>query len=422
MVMKWSYATHFVCDGCQAELPLTSPINTCPHCGGLLEVQYDLATMRKDLSPTVFSNRDHSLWRWHEFYPIADPTHVVTLGEGGTPLTPSVYAGPKLGLSHLYFKNDTIMPTGSFKDRGFSLAISFARQLGITRGLTYTSGNAGSSFAAYASRAKMNAVVLVEYLSNPVKKSMISLYGALAATLHFESMEQITAMLEQAIREMGIYQFVNFINPVRHEAMKSYAYEISQSFNWQAPDVMVHPVGTGGGLWGAWKGFGELRDLGWIAEVPRMVAVQPDATGPIAHAFDRGVHHAARHGDSTKTIAQSIAGDTPIHGGSRILKAIYDSKGFADVVSDDEILEAMAWLGREGISAEPGAAASLAVVMKGARTGRIQPEERIVCVITGSGLKQPYAIEKAVETTNQTREIQADYEELHELLSEIWSK
>lgn len=416
--MLWSYATHYVCDRCAKSHDLRQALNTCPDCGGLLEVQYDLERMKADLHPRLFADRTPSMWRWHEFYPLRDAANVITLGEGGTPLIPSVYAGRKLGLSRLYFKNDALMPTGSFKDRGFSLAVSFAKELGIERGLTYSSGNAGSSFAAYASRAGIETAVLVEYLANPIKKSMIGLYGTHTATLHFDSMVQITDMLEQGVRKLGLYQFVNFINPVRHEAMKSYAYEISQAFDWSAPDVMVHPVGTGGGIWGAWKGFRELRELGWIDAVPKMVAVQPEATAPIIRAFRQGLRTAGRHGDPAQTIAQSIAADAPIQGGERVLNAVYDSGGFAESVTDEEIVEAMQWLGREGICAEPASAASLAAVKRLVRAGRIRPDERVVCVITGSGLKQPSAIQQAVPASDLR--LNASYAELAELVGRVW--
>ncbi|TDL75417.1 threonine synthase [Rhodococcus qingshengii] len=418
--MPWSYATNYICDRCTSDFSLSEPINTCPHCGGLLEVQYDLQQMKKDLTKNIFKERDTSMWRWHEFFPLKDASNIVSLGEGGTPLTPSVYAGPKLGLKNLYFKNDTLMPTGSFKDRGFSLAISIAKELGISKGLTYSSGNAGASFAAYSSRAGIEATVLVEYLANPVKKAVISLYGANTATLHFDSFKEITDMLEQGVKELGLYQFVNFINPVRHEAMKSYAYEISEQLGWQAPDFMVHPVGTGGGIYGAWKGFKELKELDWIESLPKMVAVQPEATGPITRAYQKGKRKAERYGDSSKTIAQSISGNAPIQDGERVLNAIYNSGGFAENVADDEIVEAIRWLGHEGICAEPASAASLAAVKRGVEEGRIKTDDCVVCVITGSGLKQSSVIQQAAPESKL--ELDADFHQLKKIMEEIYSK
>jgi threonine synthase len=393
--MEWSYATHYVCDECASSFDLHQPLNTCPNCGGLLETQYDLERLRRHADRGRIAARPRSIWRWHEFLPVHDEDAVVSMGEGDTPLMPSAYAGPKLGLSRLYFKNDTLMPTGSFKDRGFSLALSFALRLGIRQGITYSSGNAGSSFAAYAARAGFRAAVLVEYTASPLKKAMIALYGADTVTLEFDSMTEITAMLEEAVRELGLYQFVNFINPIRHEAMKTYAYEICEALGWRAPDVMVHPVGTGGGIWGAWKGFRELGELGWIDRLPRMAAVQPAATAPIPRAFRQRAPRAERHGDPAATIAQSIAADAPIQGGKRVLRAIYESGGFAEEVTDEQIIEAMQWLGREGILAEPASASSLAAVMKAARLGVIGPDDCVVCVITGTGMKQPAVVQEA---------------------------
>ncbi|MCC3356779.1 threonine synthase [Bacillus sp. REN16] len=416
--MSWSYATHFVCDRCTADFSLSLPLNTCPRCGGLLEVQYDLQQMKQDLSPDIFRGRGTSMWRWHEFYPLKESANIVSLGEGGTPLIKSVYAAKELGLKNLFFKNDTLMPTGSFKDRGFSLAVSFAKELGITVGLTYSSGNAGASFAAYSFRAGIESTVLVEYLANPVKKAMISLYGANVATLHFNNFEEITDMLERAVKELGLYQFVNFINPIRHEAMKSYAYEISEELGWTAPDLMVHPVGTGGGIYGAWKGFKELKTLGWIDSLPRMVAVQPEATGPITRAYQRGDRKAVKYGDSSKTIAQSISGNAPIQEGERVLNTIYDSNGFAESVTDEKILEAIRWLGLDGICAEPASAATLAAVKRGVEEGRIQSDDRVVCVITGSGLKQASVIQQSVPES--THQLNANIDELETLIGQIY--
>lgn len=412
------YAIELICDRCKQAFSMELPLNTCPNCGGLLETRYDIRAMQRDLKPSDFDSQTGSIWRWKEFLPLKDERQIITMGEGGTPLIKSVFASKQLGLENLYFKNDALMPTGSFKDRGFSLAVSFAREIGIQRGITYSSGNAGSSFAAYSSRAGLKAVVLVEYVANPLKQAMIGLYGAETAILHYESMAQITEMLEQGVRQLGLYQFVNFINPIRHEAMKTYAYEISQQLGWRAPHVMVHPVGTGGGIWGAYKGFRELGELGWIDSLPRMVAVQPQSTAHFYQAFKAGAKIASKFGDPTQTIAQSIAADAPIQGGERVLKAVYDSNGFASGVSDEEILEAMRWLGKEGIAAEPASAASLAALKKAVASGQVQSHESVVCVITGSGLKQPAAVQMA--SPEIKHQLNASVGELAGLVSKLW--
>jgi threonine synthase len=415
--MKY-FVQEFVCDRCQKTFPVEKPVNLCPNCGGLLETRYDTEAMRKSLSPRDYDSRGNSIWRWKEFLPVRDEQRIVTLGEGGTPLVKSVHASNLLGLNRLYFKNDTLMPTGSFKDRGFSLAVSFAREIGVKKGITYSSGNAGASLAAYSSRAGLNTVVLVEYVANPLKRAMIGVYGSQTVVLKYESMCQITEMLEAGVKELGLYQFVNFINPVRHEGMKTCAYEICQQLDWHAPDVMVHPVGTGGGLWGAYKGFQELVEMGWIEKIPRMVAVQPQATSHIVKAFDAGKKTAERFGDPSRTIAQSIAADAPIQGGERVLRAIYQSKGFAVDVSDEEIVDAIRALAMEGIAAEPASATSLAAVKKAVARGLLKSSETVVCVITGSLLKQPAAVELAAPKIEL--EINANIHELAALVHKLW--
>lgn len=381
-----SRAVDMVCDRCARRYGLDAPETLCRACGGLLEVTYDLAGLtREELGG------GRGLWRWRELLPLAADAEPVTLGEGDTPLLDAPRLAARLGVRRLWLKDDTLMPTGSFKDRGMSVAVSVARSLGVRRAMTYSSGNAGASLAAYAARAGLDVVVLVEYIANAVKVAAIQAYGARVVRLRFASSAEIFAALE-AVADTAPYTFVNFMNPVRHEAMKTYAYEVCEALGWRAPDVMIHPIGTGGGLYGAWKGFRELRELGWIARTPRMIGVQPSACAPIAEAVASGAERAGRSGDAAATIAQSIAGDAPLQGGERVLRAIRDSDGTALAVDDDALLDAMRALGGEGVAAEPSAAASLAALRAGLASGAIDPGEEVVCVVTGSALKQPDAL------------------------------
>ena len=410
-----TYSECFVCDDCYKEFPLEKPFTICPACGGLLETRYDLAAMKKNLSKLAVNDAERSIWRYRHFFPYVDDHNIISLGEGGTPLIRSNHIGKKFGIPELYFKNDAMMPTGSFKDRGFSLAISYARQIAVKRAFTYSSGNAGASFAAYSARSGFPSLICVEYAAGDLKKAMIQLYGARTAILHFDSFEEIATMLKKAAEELQLYQFVNFLNPIRHEAMKTYAYEIFEVLK-KAPDIMIHPVGTGGGLWGALKGFRELEALGFTGKSPRMFAVQPEDCAHYKHAFESGEKEAGRFGDATKTIAQSIASDAPFHKGHRILKAIYDSSGAALGVTDDEIIEAMRDLASEGIAAEPSAAVSLAAFKKAAKQGLINNTETVVCVITGSALKQPQAVEMAAGLPKIS--LKADVSDLKRVLEE----
>lgn len=407
-------AVCFVCDDCGAEIDLRQPVNLCPHCGGMLEVRYDLEKMKQSADVMRHYQRG-SIWRYRDFFPAVSDDHIVTLGEGGTPLVKSRWLGPSLGIENLYFKNDTLMPTGSFKDRGFSLAVSYASEIGVKRGLTYSSGNAGASFSAYSARAGFPGLVLVEYLASDTKKAMILLYGAKAAILEYENFDQISAMLDGAVQELGCYMFVNFINPVRHEAMKTYAYEIYGELG-RVPDYSFHPVGTGGGLWGTWKGYQELAAMGVTDKLPHMVGVQPSAVCWLKQAIDTGAQEGSLYGDSTKTIAQSISGNSPLHGGRRLLSAVRNSGGMAMAVTDEEILEAMRDLGREGIGAEPSSAAGVAAFKQAAKAGKIRSTDTAVCVITGTALKQPAIVQRA--TNMPQRRVRADVDALRTLLEE----
>jgi len=356
-----SCAVALSCDDCGHSQPLGRAVTLCRGCGGLLEYRYDLGKAG-DVAGYAAANRALGMWRWRALFPPVADDALTTLGEGDTPLISAGRLGKRMGLPHLWLKNDAMMPTGSFKDRGFSLAISVARTHGLTGGFTYSSGNAGASFAAYAARAGMQATVFVEAAANETKVATISLYGARVYRLHYETSAQIFNALDMLARS-GTYSFVNFINPVRHEAMKTYAYEICERLDWRAPDVMVHPVGTGGGLWGAWKGFQELRELGLIDHLPRMIGVQPAVCAPIVEAIAHGRDWAVPTGDASRTIAQSMAGDSMIHGGRRVLRAIRESGGTAIGATEAEIADAIVQLAAEGIAAEPSAAAPLAAIL-----------------------------------------------------------
>jgi threonine synthase len=411
--MMNGYALGLLCDRCKKDWDIRKTVNTCPACGGLLEVVYDLPRMKREID-FVKLEGENIIWRYRDFFPYIREANIVSLGEGCTPLVKSVYLSKELGMENIYFKNDTMMPTGSFKDRGFSLAVSFAKEIGARKGFTYSSGNAGASFAAYSGRGGFDALILVEYLASDTKKAMINLYGAKTAVLDFENFEQISTMLEKAVTQLGLYQFVNFINPIRHEAMKTYAYEIYNQLGGDVPGYMIHPVGTGGGLWGAWKGYNELKFLEITDKLPKMVAVQPETSSHLKQAFQKGERVAGHYGDSTRTIAQSIAADSPIQGGARVLDAVYRSGGMAVGVTDPEILTAMRILGREGISAEPASAASVAALIQGVKAGTIDLRESAVCVITGTALKQSHAVEMAAG--QPTLRVDADVDKLAALI------
>jgi len=389
-------------------------INTCINCGGLLDAYYDYEKMKKEMFFEKTRTRRRDLWRWRELLPITDESNIVTLGEGGTPLSRCDHISEILGIKNYYVKNDTVNPTGSFKDRSFSVAVSKAKELGVKFGLTYTSGNAGASFAAYMARAGIDAVILVKEWAAREKIGMIKIYGQKMVKLDFDSFSEVTGMLDQVKKNLGVYQFGVFINPFRHEGNKTYAYEIWEDLDGKIPDILIHPVSHGGGIYGAYKGFKELMALGLTSRLPRMIAAQPAESSPIVKAFDEGKIEAEPFGNPKGTIAQSIGTDAPIGRGKRILKCLLDSGGCAVAVSDEEMLMAMKWLGREGIFAEPSAAISVAAAKKLIEKGIIKENETCVSVVTGSGLKQVEASYLAMG--EELKMIRAQYDELERLI------
>lgn len=411
-------AREYLCDDCGARFGLDQPESLCRSCGGLLEVRYDLSALRPSVRAQAAAERPATIWRWRDLLPLPPGALVISLGEGDTPLLPCPRLAARLGAGKLWVKNDGQMPTGSFKDRGFSVAVSMALAHGITRGVTYSSGNAGASLAAYGARAGLEVAVLVEYNCNPVKLASIQSYGAHLLKVQFDSTGEIFDSL-QRLRDLVPYTFVNFFNPVRHDAMKTYAYEVCEALDWRAPDVMIHPVGTGGGLYGAWKGFKELYELGWVSSMPRMIAVQPAACAPIVRAIELGAATAQPDGDPSRTIAQSIAADTPIQEGRRVLAAVRESEGTAVAVDDDELREAMALLGTEGVLAEPSAAAPLAALRRCLEEGRVARSDEVVCVVTGSGLKQPAELAHT-RAVSGPLEVHADAVSIAEALDRLW--
>ena len=411
------FATHLRCDDCTREFPLDQPLNTCPECGGLLDVQYDLQAIRRTFDPDAVLRRPPTVWRWKEFLPIADEGHIVTLGEGCTPLHRCPGLAETLGVRECWVKDETQSPTGSLKDRTFTVAVSKAVEQGIRRVVTFTSGNAGASLAAYAAKAGLQALILVNEWATAEKLAMLQIYGHPVVKLRWNSFAEVTGMMETAIRDLGMYQFVNFLNPFRHEGGKTYAYEISLDLGWQVPDRLIQPIGTGGGIYGAWKGYKELKAIGLVDRLPKMTGVQPEAAAPVCVAFQKGERVAGRHGDPRQTIAQSIAGDSVIQGGRRVLDALYDSGGYGETVSDQEIREGIVLLGHEGIFSEPAGGAVVAAAGKLVRKGIIDPDERIVLVVTGSGLKQPHAIQ---EYFSEPEVMQASPDNLAALVKRRW--
>lgn len=383
----YSFVTDLSCSGC-GRVYSDMEINTfCPECQSPLVTNYRLDAVRAHVDRDVFHSRPRGMWRWHELLPIRQPQNVVTLGEGDSALLPLPNLGAELGLSHLYVKEESSNPTGTFKARGIAAAISKARELGIQKVIIPTAGNAGGAMAAYAARAGIQAHIFMPRDTPHANIEESRMAGA-SVVLVDGLISDAAGMAGEKARLEGWFDLSTFKEPYRLEGKKIMGYELAENFGWTLPDVVIYPTGGGTGLVGMWKAFAELETLGWLQNVkrPRMVVVQAEGCAPVVKAFEEkkifcdfwlNAHTLASGLRVPKSFADAL-----------ILECLYESNGIAVAVSDEVILKTQQRLGRmEGIFAAPEGAATLSALEKLIQEKWVQPDERIVLFNTGSGLK-----------------------------------
>jgi threonine synthase len=368
-------------------------------------VKFDLEGRRKP----SWDRRHLSVWKYRELLPIEREESIITLAEGGTGLHRCQRLGRKLGLRKLYVKNEGENPTGSFKDRGMTVAISKAKELGKKKVLCASTGNTAASLAAYSARAGMECIVLIPKGKIAGGKMLqVTIHGARIIQVKGDFDQAFATALELADRNRELY-LMNSLNPYRLEGQKTLAFEISDQLDSKTPDTVILPVGNGGNISAAWKGFTEFQHLSITRTRPRMIGVQAEKAAPIAQAVKRK-ENKIRPVHNPQTIATAIRIGSPVNW-PKVLKAITESKGTAETVTDPEILLAQRELATiEGIFVEPASAASIAGLKKLHGTGKIDPSETIVCVTTGHGLKDPSILGRLsksqtsynLEITNQT--------------------
>jgi threonine synthase len=342
----------------------------------------DFAAMR--------SSRDLSIWRWFDFFPVESRASVVSLGEGSTPLIPAQRLGAKIGITNLYLKNDTVLPTGSLKDRSNSVGISVGKELNFTTASVISTGNAAASVAAYAAAAGMDSVVMVPKGTAASKIIQAHAHGARVVVVDGRFDYEVAELYRKAVAEFGWYDCLSS-NPYR-VGKKSYAYELVDQLDGALPDWVIHPTAGGTGILCMWQGFKDFHKLGWIRRFPKLVAAQSEAAAPFVAAIANGSAAIAAV-DAHETIAESIQVGNPSALGERALAALRDSQGTAVALTDSEILEAQALTARlAGIFAEPAGATSVAAAKKLRASETIGRNEVVVCHLTGHGLKQPEAI------------------------------
>lgn len=383
----FSYLTHLECSRCGASFDAQRLQTICPDCQTPLLARYDLKTASKQLKREQFQTRRRGMWRWHELLPVQREDQIVTLGEGDTPVLHLPQLGSELGLPNLYLKEESLNPTGTFKARGLSAAVSRARELGAQCLTIPTAGNAGGALAAYAARAGLLAQVFMPADTPLANIEETRITGA-EVKLVDGLISDAARFSVEAARQNGAFDVSTFKEPYRMEGKKIMAYEIAEVFGWRLPDVIVYPAGGGMGLVAIWKGIGELRQLGWLDtdKLPRMVAVQAAGCAPVVAAFEKRAS-TCEFWQNAQTLASGLR--VPKSFGDRlILQTLYESGGLALAVSDDEIRHAQHQLARrEGIFAAPEGAANLAALHHLIKSGWLQPHERILLLNTGTGLK-----------------------------------
>lgn len=382
-----SYLNHLQCSNCKREFPSEQVQTYCSDCQAPLLAVYDLDSARKEFDRDAFIRRPRGMWRWRELMPVHDSRNILTLGEGDAPLLQLGRLGEQLGMPRLYAKEEGQNPTGSFKARGLSAAISKAKELGIHKVIIPTAGNAGGAMAAYAARGGLEACIFMPKdtpLAN-IEESRIT--GAQVLLVEGLISDAARQAGEKA-RAEGWFDVSTFKEPYRTEGKKTMGYELAESFGWELPDVIVYPTGGGTGLVGMWKAFDELQALGWLESPrrPRMVAVQAQGCAPVVKAFQNG-EPVCSFWEGAQTIASGLR--VPKSFADRLILAdLRQSQGTAVAVSDEEILAAQQRLAStEGIFAAPEGAATLAGLEKLLKTGWLQPHDRVVLFNTGTGLK-----------------------------------
>ena len=394
-----------ICWDCGAEVD--DPfVNTCPRCGGLLTVKMDLEPV-KEMKPEDLRSEPIGVWRYAPFMPV-DPAHKVSIQEGGTPLYSTSALGEAVGVPKSFVKFEGLNPTGSFKDRGMTIGVSRAKELGAKIVGCASTGNTSAALSAYAAKAGMKCAVFLPSGKVAMGKLAQALFFGAKVLSIDANFDDALALARRMSEERKLY-LLNSINPYRPEGQKSVLFEIMDQLRYNVPDRIILPVGNAANIWAVYKACMELEEVGWIDKVPMLTGIQAEGAAPIAKAFaHRTSDFVAEH--NPETVATAIRIGNPISG-RKALKAIYSTGGYAATVSDEEIIAAQQLLGRkEGVCVEPASAASVAGLKKLRAEGVIDRDERVVCICTGNGLKDPDTIlnncGKPISCANSVSEVE----------------
>jgi threonine synthase len=381
-----SFLTHLECGLCRREFDADKLHNLCPECGKPLLARYDLEAAAGEFRKESLARRECTLWRYREVLPVRDSENILTLGEGFTPLAHARRLGEETGFENLYIKDEGLNPTTSFKARGLCVAVSRAKELGVTEVSIPSAGNAAGAMSAYAALAGMKACV---FMPADVPQPFIAECKALGAEVELVDglITDCGRIAAEGVKKYGRFDMSTLKEPYRIEGKKTMGYELAEQLDWKLPDVIIYPTGGGTGLIGMWKAFDEMEKLGWVGpQRPRMVTVQSDGCAPMVRAFHEGAEFAETWKDA-KTLADGLRVPAAV-GDFLILRALRESGGTAVAVPDSEMLDGASAIGRtEGIFACPEGGATLAAFNRLRIDGWISDGETVVLFNTGSGHK-----------------------------------
>lgn len=399
-----TFVTHLEC-GLKGDRYDADVLHGLSNAGRPLLVRYDTKALSAAVSKEDLKQRPADFWRYREFLPVRRTENIVSLGEVLTPLIsfPSLAAGS----GELLVKDESRLPTGSFKARGLCVAVSMAKELGVRRVAIPTNGNAGAALAAYGRRAGMEVFVFCPADTPEVNVREIAAQGAKVWRVN-GLINDCGRIVGQGKEAAGWFDFSTLKEPYRIEGKKTMGLELAEQFDWSLPDVILYPTGGGTGLIGMWKAFRELQEIGWIGDkLPRMVAVQATGCAPIVRAYEQGAEFAELF-PNAHTVAAGIRVPVAV-GDFLMLRAVRESGGFAVAVDDESILAARREASeREGLLMSPEGAATYAAYKQELRTGRISPSETCVLFNCATGLK--YELPPSDATLDCTKPV--DYAEL----------
>ena len=380
----FSAAAYLECARCKTTYTITTVQSYAPCCGQPLVVKYEQPV---SLCTEDLAFRENNMWRYFELLPVSERKNIVSLGEGMTPLLPLENLAARYGFADLLMKDESLNPTGSFKARGLSVAVSRAKELGIRRCIVPTAGNAGGALAAYCAKAGIACTVVMPRHTPQVFKQECTLYGA--DLLLVDGLINDCAKKVAELKQQGDYYDMSTLKePYRLEGKKTMGYEIAEQLGWTLPDVIIYPAGGGTGLIGIWKAFKEMIEMGWIdgAMLPRMIAVQSEVCPPVVRAFYD--EEGWREGFSPRpTLANGLAVPYPF-GMDMMLQTLHESNGFACTVSEQHILDGVGEIAREeGIIVAPEGAAVWKGLLQLRQHKLINAADKIVLMNTGSGYK-----------------------------------